>query len=55
MKNETDVNEGKRGQAWPAAQILAQARDFLRLGGSQARREIVRTTLALSNILKEAN
>ena len=55
MKNETDVNAGKGGQAWPTAEILARAREFLRQGGSQARREIVRTTLALSNILKEAN
>ena len=51
MKNETDVNEGKGGQAWPTAEILTRAQEFLRLGGSQARREIVRTALALNRML----
>ena len=42
---------GKEGNAWHREEIITRAGEFLKLGGSLARREIVRTTLELDRLL----
>jgi len=38
-------------RVWSCREIIEEARGFLRLGGSDARREIVKTVLALDRML----
>jgi hypothetical protein len=48
---ESEKRFGKEGNGWHRGEILTKAREFLEVGGSQARREIVRTTLELDRLL----
>jgi hypothetical protein len=48
---ESEKRFGKEGNGWHRDEILTKAREFLEVGGSQARREIVRTTLELDRLL----
>jgi len=56
MQTTTVVNREAQGKAngWLGVEILSSAQRFLAVGGSQARREIVKTTLALQRLLQEA-
>lgn len=38
-------------RVWTCREIIEEAREFLRLGGSEARRDIVKTALALNRML----
>jgi len=42
---------GKESNGWPREEIVTLAREALRLGGSQARRDLVRTALELNRLL----
>ena len=42
---------GKESNGWPREEIVTLAREALRLGGSQARRDLVRTSLELNRLL----
>jgi len=48
---ESEKRFGKEGNGWHRDEILLKAKEFLELGGSEARREIVRTTLELDRLL----
>ncbi len=56
MKITAEVNGAAEGKAhgWLGAEVLSSAQKFLAVGGSEARREIVKTTLALQRLLQEA-
>ena len=44
---------GKEGNGWQREDIVTKAREFLQIGGSLARRELVRTTMELDRLLQE--
>ena len=48
---ESEKRFGKEGNGWHRDEIITKAREFLEVGGSKARREIVRTTLELDRLL----
>ena len=50
---ESEKRFGKEGNGWHRDEIITRAREFLQLGGNQARRELVRTTLELDRLLQE--
>ena len=50
---ESEKRFGKEGNGWHREDIVLTARQFLRKGGSQARREIVKTALDLDRLLGE--
>jgi len=44
---------GTKGKLWPREEILLRARRLLARDGNAARREIVKTTLALDRLLND--
>ncbi len=50
---ESEKRFGKEGNGWHRDEIVSKARAFLQVGGNQARRELVRTTLELDRLLQE--
>jgi hypothetical protein len=46
---------GKESNGWPREEIVTLAREALRLGGSQARHDLVRTALELNRLLNCSN
>ena len=52
---ESEKRFGKEGNGngWHRGEIVTRAREFLEVGGSKARREIVRTTLELDRLLAD--
>lgn len=51
MATKTGADGGKE---WDGRAVVTSAERLLASGGSEARREIVRTTLALQRLLQEA-
>ena len=50
---ESEKRFGKEGDGWHRDEILTKARQFLEVGGCEARRELVRTTLEIDRLLRE--
>jgi len=50
---DSEKRFGKEGNGWHREEIISKARRFLQDGGNKARRELVRTTLALDRLLQE--
>lgn len=51
---ESVERSGMEGNGWLRAEIVSKAREYLQEGGNAARRELVRTTLELDRLLREA-
>ena len=51
---ESVKRAGTGTDGWHRDEIVSKARDFLQTGGTEARRELVRTTLELDRLLTEA-
>jgi len=51
---ESVRRSGKEADGWHRAEIVSKAREYLQEGGNEARRELVRTTLELDRLLREA-
>ena len=50
---ESEKRFGKEGNGWHPEEIVSKARQYLQFGGFEARRDIVRTALALDRLLGE--
>ena len=51
---DSETRFGKEDKAWHREEIVSKAREFRQVGGSAARRELVKTTLELDRLLREA-
>ena len=55
MKKTCEIEKrfGKEGNGWHRSEIVLRAREFLEVGGCEARRELVRTTLEIDRLFRE--